>query len=234
MIFPKADLEQLVQIYDKYRIDASGSFNTSDEAITELNIYPDYGNQPTLVYDKSAESEDCWHIDWAYKTAGDYTVRVEIKTASYTESVDYTVTAISEADDMLFSSDAKIYTFESELRRFLPSGKNSWKYIHRQAQTEILDYMYRNGILNPDNTKIEKDQLIGDSLEEWAVMEAILLIFQDLKTSNSEAFNEKIADYSQKRAAARKRYLIEYDSNKDGNVDEKDSPMAIRETFFRR
>jgi hypothetical protein len=233
-LFPKADIDKLVQTYDMFRIDASGSFSTDEEEVTEFNIYPDYINQPLLVYDKAAEDKDCWILDWAYKTEDTYTVRVEMKTLLLTEVVEYQIEAITPAVDNLLSDDSALYAYENELRRYIPMGRNSWKYMHRKAQEEILDYFYRNAILNPDNTKIERSQLIGDKLEKWSIFEAILLIYQDIKTSNSEAFNEKIVDYSQKRADARSRYIIEYDSNKDGNVDEDDSKIATTATFFSR
>ena len=235
MIFPKADLDSLIQMADMFRIDASGSFFSDGEVITELNIYPDFIDAPSTVFNVYVEGcpED-WRLDWGYETAGDHTVRVEIKTATDTKLVDYIVSAISEADDMLFSTDSMIYAYESELKRFLPEGRNSWKYLHRKAQTEILDYMYRNGILNPDGTKIEKTQLIGDKLDLWSTFETMLLIYQDLKVSNAELFNEKLADYSEKRAEARKRYILSYDSNKDGNITEADVPRSTRVTFFSR
>jgi hypothetical protein len=235
MIFPKADLDKLVQVADMFRIDASGSFFSEGEVITELNIYPDFIDAPATVF--NIYMEDCpedWRLDWAYETDGDHTVKVEIKTATDTKSVEYTVSAITEADDMLLSSDSMIYSYESELRRFLPEGRNSWKYLHRKAQKEILDYLYRNGILNPDGTKIEKTQLIADKLDLWSTFETMLLIYQDLKVSNAEVFNEKLVDYSEKRADARKRYIISYDSDKDGDVDSDDVPSKTRVTFFSR
>lgn len=235
MIFAKADLDSLIQTADMFRVDASGSFFSDGEIITELNIYPDFIGDPATVFNVYAE--DCpeeWKLDWAYEIDGDYTVRVEIKTATETKFTDYPITAISEADDMLFSTDSMIYSYESELRRYLPEGRNSWKYLHRKAQTEILDYLYRNGILNPDGTKIEKTQLIGDKLDLWSTFETMLLIYQDLKVSNAELFNEKLADYSEKRTDARQRYIIAYDSDKDGDVDGDDSPSTTRITYFSR
>lgn len=237
MLFPKADIDGLVQIRDMFRIDASKSFATSDENITNINIYPDFDNSPGTVVDVYGDDCDEWYLDWAYEADGDYTIRVEMISDSpvpVTTEITYTVSAITAAEDNLFSNDAQLYKYESELKRYLPSGRNSWKYMHRLAQTEMVDYLYRNAILNPDNSMITKDQLIGDSLAQWSIFETLILIFQELKTSNSEAFNEKLVDYYGKRSAARKRYLIEYDSNKDGNVDEDDVPTATTTKWFSR
>lgn len=236
MLFPKADIDSLIQIQDMFRIDATNSFYTDNETLSAVNIYPDFDNQPLVFFDVLPEgSKDCWFLDWAYSVAGDYTVKVEIL-SDITASVDadYTVTVLSEEEDNLLSNDAMIYQYESDLRKYLPRSRNSWKYIHRLAQTEILDYMYRNLILNPDKSRILKSQLIGDKLSEWSVFEALILIYQDIKSSNSELFNTKITDYTQKRNEARKRYLIEYDSNKDGIITDEDRPIATTTRFFTR
>lgn len=237
MLFPKADIDSLVQNLDMFRIDASKSFFTGDEALTEINIYPDYGNSPLVFFNVYDELEDaeCRVLDWAYNTEGVYTVRIEIKTAAISEVLDYTVESITAELDNLYSKDSQIYALENELKRYLPEGRNSWIYLHRTAQGKILDYLYRNAILNPDNSAITKDQLLAESqLSLWSMYETMLLIYQDIKTSNSIAFNEKIVDYSEARAEARQRYLIEYDSNKDGIIDEEDSAIATKMTFFTR
>jgi len=236
MIFPNLILDSIVQEADKIRFDASRVFAVEGVEITDINIYPDFVGTPATVLDVYvANCPEDWYLDWAYSTAGDYTVRVEVVTlANGSETKDYSVSAITAAEDALFSSDEQIFAREPELKRYIPAGRNSFKYMHRLAQKEMLDYMYRNGIINPDGTQIEKTQLIGDKLDQWAIYEVLLLIYQDIKNSNAEAFNEKLVDYSEKRADARKRYIIQYDSNKDGNVDEDDYTRTTRETFFSR
>jgi len=236
MLFPKADIDKKVQNYDMFRIDASKSFFTGDiEDLTDVNIYPEFATDPGVVFNLITEDQECWVLDWAYKTEADYTVKIEMKTSTLTEEVTYIVTSVTSSEDNLLSDDSMIYALESELKRYVPEGRNSWKYLHRAARNEMLDYMYRNHIVNPDGTEILASQLKSESnLEEWAKYETMLLIFQDIKSSNSEAFNEKLVDYSEKRANARKRYVIEYDSNKDGNVDEEDGAVATTPTFFHR
>lgn len=238
MLFPKADLDNLVQILDMFRIDAKDSFFTSGELLTEVNVYPDFINTPGTVFNVYMEDEiDCWHLDWAYEIAGDYTVRIELKTATEDKSIDYIISAITEEDDNLLASDSDLYSYENELKERKLEGRNSWKYAHRKAQEEILQYLYKNGKYNKDGTPITKDQLKSESkLSFWAAFEAMLIIFQDLKTSNSAAFNEKLVDYSEKRGDAREIYMIKIDSDKDGVIDEKDKGLEIttKPKFFTR
>lgn len=234
-MFPNLIVDNLVQLSDMFRLDGSKSFVGSGETITEVNIYPDFANNPATKF--NVYVEDCpeeWVLDWAYDTAGDYVARVELVTGSGSKAKDYNVKAIDEAEDNLQSSDSMLYAYESELKRYIPAGRNSWKYLHRKALEEILDYLFRNGKRNSDGTRIEKSQLIGDKLEKWSTFETLIMIFQDIKSSNIDLFNEKIADYSEARNQARKIYMFEYDENKDGQVDEEDYKQSVRQSFFTR
>ncbi len=238
-LFPKADLDSLVQLQDMFRIDAKDSFFTSGEVLTEVNIYPDHANNPGTVFNVFVEDEpECWYLDWAYETDGEYTVRVELKTASLDKSIDYTVKAITEEEDNLLASDNDLFGYENELKDKKLEGRNSWKYAHRKAQEEIVQFLYKNGKFNSDGTPITKDQLKTESkLNMWATFEAMLIIFQDLKTSNSAAYNEKLADYSEKRGEAREIYIIKFDADKDGDIDQDDEDEKVitnRPKFFTR
>lgn len=243
MIFPNLIFDSLVQEADKFRFNASKSFVGSGSVLNGVKIYPDFDNNPGVFYDVFVE--DCpedWFLDYAYETAGDYTVRLELATtAPETKVKDYAITVITEADDNLQSTDAMLYAYESELIKYLPDGRNSWKYLHRKALEEIIDYLYRNGIYrkNPDEAqdkplKIEKKHLIGDKLEKWSTFETMIMIFQDIKSSNIDFFNEKILDYTELRNDARKIACISYDSNDDGVIDEKDVETTTRQRFFSR
>lgn len=234
MLFPKIDADTLVQIADMFRIDVSKSFVTNGEELTEINIWPDFVGAPLVSFNVLDPDQDSWYLDWAYETDGDYTVRLELKTDTDSKVTTHTVTAVTAEDDHLLSDDNMIYTEESEFKKYLPYGRNSWKYIHRKALGEILDYLYRKGKLNPDGTKITKEQLIGDNLAEWSTYEAILLILQDNKTSDSEAWTQKIQHYKEKREDYRDRYLIIYDSDKDGEITEEDIPKGLAPKFFSR
>ena len=243
MIFPNLIFDNLVQEADMLRFDASKSFVGSGETLNGIKVYPDFDNNPAIFYDVFVE--DCpedWVLDYAYAAEGNYTVRLELSTtAPATEIKDYSVTVITEAEDNLQSTDAMLYSYESELKRYLPDGRNSWKYRHRKALEEILDYLYRNGIYryNPEESqrkdlRITKESLIGDKLEKWSTFETLIMIFQDIKSSNIDFFNEKIDDYTALRNDARKVYCIQIDSNLDGQVDEKDTPTSTRQHFLSR
>jgi len=236
MIFPNLIFDNLVQENDKFRFLASKSFVGSGEILDGIKIYPDFDNNPAIFYDVFVENcPEEWFLDYAYETAGDYTVRLEMTTATPSAKVkDYSITVVDEATDNLQSDDSMLYAYENELIRYLPDGRNSWKYLHRKALEEIIDYLYRNGIYNADNKKIEKADLIGDKLEKWSTFETMIMIFQDVKSSNIDLFNEKIEDYTLARNDARKIYCIKYDSNQDGVIDDDDEATGTRQRFLSR
>lgn len=232
MVFPKIDMDSLVQENDMFRICAVGSFSSPDEEITEVRITPDTSSA-AVVFSITGDCPEDWYLDWAYETAGDYTVQVEIVGSLTSKVRTQTITVITEEQDNLQADDACIYSYESELKKYLPDGRNSWKYIHRKALEEILEYLYRSCHLNQDGSRITKDQLITIDVRKWATFEAILLIFQDIKTSNSVAFAEKIDEYKTKRGEARETY-INIDSDRDGNITDEDQIKETRITYFTR
>lgn len=241
MIFPSLIFDNLVQEADKFRFNASKSFVGSGETLNGILVYPDFDNNPGVSYDIFVENcpED-WFLDYAYETAGDYTVRLAITTNLSSKTKDFSIKVLTEEEDNLQSTDAMLYSYESELIKYLPEGRNSWKYLHRKALEEIIDYLYRNAIYRYNeetglrDLKIEKEDLIGDKLEKWSTFETMILIFQDIKSSNIDFFNEKIEDYTALRNDARKVYKIDIDSNRDGVVDEEDVPTSTRQHFLSR
>lgn len=235
MIFAKADIDTIVQIDDMFRIDAERSFFTAGEVITELNIYPDFDNNPATVFNVYvADCPEDWYLDWAYAAAADYSIKVEMKTATDTVDRTYIISAITAATDNLQSDDSLVYARESELKKNIPYGRNSWKYLHREALKEIIDYLYRNGKRNAKGDKIEKEHLIGDKLEQWSLFETMILIYQEIKVSDAQLFVDKLEDYTEARNRARDIYLFSYDSDADGDVDDDDVDLIFKPKFYTR
>ena len=129
MLFPKIDVDNLVQINDMFRICGIGSFFTADETLQEIKIYPNYVVDPLITFSISADCPDDYYLDWAYDTAGDYEVRIELVADSGTTGMSQTVTAVTVEEDNLQADDQCIYAYESELKKYQPSGRNSYKYI---------------------------------------------------------------------------------------------------------
>lgn len=216
MIFLNAQKEEKVQVADKTRIDVSSSF-VSGDAITGITILPEVGGTAVSVFNADNEK---WYLDWAYATAGEKTITVEATDGNDTVSKEFTIEVISEADDNLYSNDSQIFAIEGELKRYIPAGRNSFKNIHRESQSRILNYLDRKRIWKTDGTPYTKDQLnMENELQKWSLYEAILTIYTDLTISVGDKFTEKINEYKSLRNAERDRASIRIDKNSDGILD---------------
>lgn len=216
MIFINCVKEDLVQVNDKTRIDVSLSF-VSGDGITDIRIKPEASESFISVYNTS---QDKWYLDWSYATDGEKIISVEATDGINTVSQDFTISVISEADDNLYSNDSQIFALESELKRYIPLGRNSYKYLHREAQSRILMYLDRKRIWNDDGSAYTKNQLnLDGSLQKWSLYETILMIYTDLLISVGDKFAEKVNQYKELRNYERDRGAIRIDKDNSGQID---------------
>lgn len=217
MIFINCINEGLVQVNDKTRIDVSRSF-VSGDVITDITITPEIGESAVSVYNADQKR---WYLDWQFATDGTKTITVEATDGVSTVSQNFTIDVISEADDNLYSNDQQIFKIEQELLKYIPPGRNSYKNIHREAQSRILNYLDRKRIWNDDGEPYTKDQLnLYGELSLWSLYETILMIYQDLYVSVGDKFAEKINEYKALRNYERDRGAIRIDKNNNQVLDE--------------
>lgn len=216
MIFIKANVEEVVQVADKTRIDISGTFVNGDP-ITTLTIEPEAGVGDIDVYNISP---DYWYLDWAYATDGDKTITITASDDTITETKVITLSVISEVDDNLYSNDAQLFAIESELKRYLPPGRNSYLNIHRESQSRILNYLERKRLWNKDGTPYSKDQInLEGELQKWSLYETALTIYNDLSISGGDKFSQKVNEYTSLRNYERDRAAIRIDKDSSGTID---------------
>lgn len=211
MIFINCIKESLVQVGDKTRIDVSTSF-VSGAGITDITIDPT-GSDATSVFDADQSK---WYLDWAFDSSGTKTITVEATDGVTTIAQTFDIEVVSEEDDNLYSNDSQIFAIESELRRYIPDGKNSFKNLHREAQSRILNFLDRKRIWNDDGSPYSKTQVnIYDELNKWSLYETLFIIYTDLFISVGDKFAEKVNQYKELRNYERERASVRID--KDGN-----------------
>lgn len=216
MIFIKANVEEVVQVADKTRIDISQTF-VSGDAITTLTIEPEAGAGAVNVF---STNPDNWYLDWAYSTDGDKTITIEAGDGTITETKVVTLSVVTEADDNLYSNDAQLFAIESELKRYLPPGRNSYLNIHRESQSRILNYLDRKRLWNENGTPYTKDQLnLTGELQKWSLYETALTIYNDLSISGGDKFKQKVDEYTALRNYERDRGALRIDKDASGTVD---------------
>lgn len=216
MIFLSCIRESLVQVNDKTRIDVSKSF-VSGSGITGILIKPEASGAFVSVYNTNQAK---WYLDWAYSTAGVKVISVQATDGVTTVTQNFELEVISEANDNLYSTDEHIFAIESELKRYIPEGRNSFKNIHREAQSRILNYLDRKRIWNTNGEPYTNDQLnINNELSKWSLYEALFIIYSDLFVSVGDKFAEKINQYKELRNAERDRASLRIDKDNSGTFD---------------
>ena len=239
MIFHKLNLEEIVQVDDATRIDASQAFVSQDEgAITLMRISPDNG---ATWFDVTNTDPEKRYLDWAFGSDGDKTIKLEITTASNPASEkDFILNVISKADDCLFSSDADLRKHEPEILCFLRRGRRSFLDIHRCSQKIIIDWLAMqinvkdceidtaNGCVVRKLTK--KDLYDLEEVRAWSVYQTLIIIFEGLSNQADDVYAQKVARYSELMYRARSRSEVTTDFDQDGNADYREKISTTRLT----
>jgi hypothetical protein len=219
MYFPILKSEAIVQTYDRVRLNALDSFGTPDEpAVFKVEIEPE-----DSVGFFNITSNEYRYLDWSYVTDGEKVVTLKVTTRDNTNpllpvDVEYTttltITVIDETDDYLFSNDNNLRTLEPDILRWIPAEYSSWNHIHRQAQTNILDWLNEIRIVKPDGTAFTKEDIVNkEQVRRLSSLTALRMIFFSLSNQVDDIFDKKAQYYSQLEQQARTRNYIDLDVN---------------------
>ena len=217
-IFPHIETEVTVQENDKTRIDATKSFvDKGEAAITLVEIEPEAG---AGFIDVTGTSYKDWYLDYEFATAGTITSTVRITTDGAPTSRTQTIAVVTEAVDKLFSNDQDLKIHEHDILKYVPQGKSSFKYMHRRAQSLILDWLDRQGYTDTGGVKLGLDAVVDiTEVKEWSTYLAISLIFADISNVPDDIFDKKVGIYTTRMLDARNRSVLRLDLTGDGNVE---------------
>lgn len=216
-IFPVIESDDKCQVNDKIRIDCTKSYISKGEAaVTLVEIEPHTGNGFIAVTGSPVASKN-WFLDWQYATAGDKVVSLRITTSGAPVTVTKTIVSVTEAVDKLFSKDSDLAAIEHNITKYVPDGRSSFKYIHREAQKQILEWLYINGYRQTDGSRIGVDEVIEvENVKYWSMYLAFRLIFQDLSNSIDDIFDKKSKMYQNEEHKWRENVALKLDVNGDG------------------
>lgn len=224
MIFGNLELEKIVQVDDRTRINANKSYITPGEAaISLMEIEPEAGNG---FLDVTSEK----YLDWQYsgvsRTAS-VTVRITTDGAPVTFSKDIEI--LTAEDDKLFSEDSELVPYEPNILNWVQQGRNSYKNIHRAAQDRILAYLDENAFWDENGNKLTKEDIVDISeFEEWSKFMVLRLIFEGVSNATDDIFHEKALRYKELEFRARDRAIIRVDTNNDGDNDDNKDVIDLR------
>lgn len=203
MIFPALELEAVVQINDRTRLDARKSYITPDEAaITLVEIEPHTG-------DGFIDVTSTKYLDWQYSTDGVKTVSVRVTTDGSPSLFTKTITALDADDDKLFSSDAELMPYEPNILQWVKEGRNSFLDVHRAAQDRILGWLDENKIWDVNGDRLNKDAITDiQEVNDWSKFMTLKLIFEGLSNATDDIFHEKSLRYKELEVQARNRAAL--------------------------
>ena len=232
MIFPKLVLEEIVQVEDMTRFDMSQCFVTPDEgAITKVEISFDQVDYFDVFVENIPEK---WFLDYAFNSDGEKDVWVKVSTATSNNEKNFKIDVISQADDALFSTDAMLFAKETELKKYIPKGRTSFNYAHRDAQTKIIRYLDGEGLRNVYGVPFGKNDLVqNEYIREFSIYETMMLIFEDLRVKGNDAFKEKKKAYESDYIEAKKNATIRLDYDDDGEVKDTET-KNVQNKFLTR
>jgi len=216
-IFPKIECDDVVQVSDKFRIDCTKSYLSKGEAaISLVEIEPEVGSGFIAVTGSPIAAKN-WFLDWEYAASGVKTVGVRVTTNAVPVTLTTQVEVVTAEDDKLFSSDSDLVSIEHNILKYVPEGRSSFKYIHREAQKQILEWLYINGFRGTGNTRLTKENVIDVSeVRFWSKYLALRLIFQDLSNAPEDVFDKKSKLYQRDEHKWRENSGLKLDFNGDG------------------
>lgn len=230
MIFPKLKTESTLQVKDSTRIDARKSIYRDLTNIKDVEISPenDGGGSPQYVSVYESGDFEMWFLDYLYEAAGDKTATLRITDqADNTKTTTETITVTTAATDALFSTDEDILEAEPDILRYLPEGKTSFLYAHREAQKRILAFLDENRIWKNDGTRFEKDDIVDiEEFVHWSRFLTLNMIFSQKIVSPDDFFALKADEYRGLMKSARSRATLRLDKSGDGTVDTKQDKVS--------
>lgn len=235
-IFPSLEVEPIVQVNDRTRLNASKSFATPDAgSISKVEIDPGTGSFLDITPTDPTDSS-LYHLDYAFATAGTKTIQCRITCGSNgPTTVSKTLSAVTEASDQLFSADSDLQVAESDILKYVQAGRNTFKNVHRAAQDEIIRYFDEQGYVDANGVPLTKAAVIDNNeVRLWAKFMVLRMIFEDLSNTSEDKFEKKAAYYQEKEVVHRGKSLIRLDIDGDGQTDVNEGLSISTGNVFRR
>lgn len=222
-VFGHLELESIVQIGDKTRLNATKSFYTKGtNPFDQVKISPEVG--VALIDVKGSGAAKEWFLDWQYLTAGVKTVQLQVKSGNETTNYYKTITVISETDDKLLSADADLIQYEPDILKWIPAGRDTFLNVHRASQKLILDWLDSIRVWRSDGTKLTKaDIKLTDDLNQLSIYLTLELIFMGISNKSDDVFLVKAKEYRAKAEDVKNRGRIQADFNGNGVLDQGES-----------
>lgn len=162
-------------------------------------------------------------------------VTLTIASISESNSIDHYLEVYTQEGDALFSEDADLVGYESDIMKWLPQGRGTFLDLHRKAQRLIIDWMDRKGYRDDKNAKLTKFAFVDNTdVRVWATYMTLKLFFMGAQNATDDVFKRKSEYYAKLEIEARDRTSLTLDLNGDGKKDKSTtSDIGSGRLFFR-
>lgn len=147
-------------------------------------------------------------------------ITLEAGDGAATDTVVAYVKVYSSGGDALFSNDSELISFEPDLIKWVPEGKSSFNFVHREAQDLIIAWLDEKGFVDIFGEKFDKSKFIDlEEFNMWSKFMTLRIIFEGLSNSVDDIFNDKKKKFEILEAQHRNRAVLRVDIDADGQVD---------------
>lgn len=211
-MFPILEIENIVQIGDKTRLDGSKSYGAE---FTKIEIAP---NGVDFI-----ECSDDKYLDWQFDTPGTKEIVLRVTSESGNKEVLKEILVVSSEVDALYSTDEDFKGVESEIFRYLRKGRSSFLDKHREAKRQIVQALKNENLIKLDATDLTGLAINPGALKDWSKYLALSLVFFDCNTGygvgGPEYFLAKAQSYKSAAELAKMNAIRGLDTNADGDPD---------------
>lgn len=163
------------------------------------------------------------------------TITVETGDGSNTQSETRQVKVYSKNGDALFSSDADLISHEPDIINWLPAGKSTFNFVHREAQELIIAWLDENGYVDVFADKFDINDFIDpEEARQWSKFMVLRIIFQGISNAVDDIHNDKRKVYKGLESEHRNRAVLRIDIDDDGKVDTFEDIHVGTGRIFRR
>jgi hypothetical protein len=200
---------------DKLTISAPSAFSllTASGTNASASIFPEiYFDAADLVGALSYTGDS---IDEVIRE-----VTVVVENATDDETITREIRVISERADRLFSTDDKLRRHESDVLKYVPEGRATFKDVHRRAQELMLAWLDTEGYTDYLGDPLVKERFLDTKeVTEWATHEALRLIYENLSNAIDDVYSVKAKRYEKLVPFYRGRAILRIDMNQDGQTE---------------
>lgn len=214
-VFPILEVEPVVQVGDKTRLNGLKSFISPVDGDFDLIRI-----KPTAASNWITASAG--YIDWVYSASGTVTVTLYVQTnCPYASAeVEKDISVVTEAQDYLFSTDQDLRLHEPEILKWVVDGRSSFLDMHRRAQVLIMKWLDKEGYVDVNGNPFTKDAIVDiEEVKAWSTYLVLKLIFEGLSNAVDDVFSVKAKYYAGKMQEYRKKSLLRIDINGDGEAE---------------